>query len=134
MSLCSRCRRSVYSQYYFCIEKDRKLYMTQLQWSFTLVRKRVADVITTIFEIHWSASVVSHNLVGFALQVSSMWEQLPILVHWVVKWRMPLLRVSPFLQHYSETCPNDHSHIATTCVHRPECYVPTKSPLKAVLH
>ena len=34
---------------------------------------------------------------------------------------------------YSETCPNDHSHIATTCVHRPECYVPTKSPLKAVL-
>ena len=34
---------------------------------------------------------------------------------------------------YSETCPNDHSHIATTCVHRPEFYVPTKSPLKAVL-
>ena len=60
----------------------------------------MADVITTIFEIHWSASVVSHNLVGFALQVSSMWEQLLILVHWVVKWRMPLLRVSPFLQHY----------------------------------
>ena len=60
----------------------------------------MADVITTIFEIHWSASVVSHNLVGFALQVSSMWEQLPILVHWVMKWRMPLLQVSPFLQHY----------------------------------
>ena len=24
---------------------------------------------------------------------------------------------------YNETCLNEHSHIITTCVHRPDCYV-----------
>ena len=35
------------------------------------------------------------------------------------------------VQLYKETCPNDHSHIATTCVHHPACYVPTKKSIRS---
>ena len=40
-----------------------------------------------------------------------MWEQLLILVHWVVKWRMLLLLVAPFLQHYLPFLDENVTHI-----------------------